>query len=264
VNAFDPLMRPHLLFRIFILAAFPSILFSCTRKIEEFQSEPLSDYIPLQTGKYITYRIDSTVFPNFGTSIATHSYLVKHVIDEEITDNLGRPSFRVYRFISNKDEITGTPDLHANGSYFITPVGNRIEVIEDNLRFLKLHLPVKKGFTWKGNKYLSYDPYGDLYTFSNDDFMADWDFYYDKFEESVSYDGHNYSNVYSVEEANESFNVPIVSPNNYAFINRAVSKYAKNIGLVYREYTLWEYQPNPGGSPYRIGFGLRMWMVDHN
>ena len=60
-------MRPQSVFRIGLLAIFSISFFSCSNKTEPFVSEPLSDYIPLQTGKYITYRLDSLVFTNFGT-----------------------------------------------------------------------------------------------------------------------------------------------------------------------------------------------------
>ncbi|HEY9663211.1 MAG TPA: hypothetical protein V6C65_32600, partial [Allocoleopsis sp.] len=81
-----------------------------------------------------------------------------------------------------------------------------------------------------------------------------------------SYKGNNYTDVYTVEEADESFNVPITSPGSYGSKSRSVEKYAKAIGLVYREYELWEYQPNTGGTggPYKTGFGITMWMIDHN
>lgn len=253
-----------------------SVLFlqtSCSREIEVFDSEALSDYIPLQSGKYITYRVDSTVFTNFGTTEEIHSYQVKHVIDAQITDNLGRPSYRVFRYISDRNDTLGTPAVwHPDGSYFITPLNKQVEVIEDNMRIIKMHLPIKEGYTWKGNKYLftgacnnALGPYCSIYTFSNDDAMTDWDFNFDRFENAVSYRGHTYSDVYTIEQVNDPFNVPITNPNAYAYISRSVEQYAKNIGMVYREYTLWEYQPNPGGSgPYKIGFGVKMWMVDHN
>ena len=239
---------------------------SCTKKVEVISSEPLSNYIPLQVAKYITYRIDSTVFTNFGRNEETHKYQVKHVIDKQITDNLGRPSYLVYRYISAINDTLGTPSVWTpNGSYFITPLSQQIEIIEDNLRFQKIHLPIKEGFSWKGNAYLPFEPYYTTYNFSNDDAMADWDYSFDKFESTFTYNGRNYLNVYTVEEANEALNVPITIPGAYASLTRAVEKYAKNIGLVYKEYNLWEYQPNPGGSgPYKTGFGIRMWMVDYN
>src|SRR6202011_3820313 len=119
----------------------------------------------------------------------------------------------------------------------------------------KLHSPIRDGYTWKGNKYLPQDPYHPLYTFSNDANMENWDYYYDGQASPFSYGGQNYKDGYSVAEANEAYNVPITDPNAYAAKTRAVDKYAKTIGLVYREYELWEYQPNPGGSggPYKTG-----------
>jgi len=237
-------------------------LFACNKN-EQFTTAALSDYMPLATGKYITYRLDSMVFTNFGRSTEIHKYEVKHQVDALITDNLGRPAYRVFRFIR---DTTGTQSWQPAGSYFITTLSDQIEVSEDNLRFIKLHLPFRDAFSWKGNKYLPTDPYGSFYNFSNDDNMEDWDFYYNGEPGSFSYRNNNYTDVYSVEEADESFNVPITSPTSYAARSRSVEKYSKNIGLVYREYELWEYQPNTGGSggPYKTGFGITMWMTSHN
>jgi hypothetical protein len=244
------------------------IVFSCN-KTEQFQTEPLSNYIPLVTGKYITYRVDSTVFINFGRTTVVHNYLVKHVVDAQVTDNLGRPSFRVFKFIR---DTASTQPWTPNGSYFVTPFSDRIELIEDNLRIIKMHLPIRDGYSWKGNKYLPTNPYRPLYTFSNDDNMADWDFYFNgaaKPTDSIM--GRTYPNVYTIQEDDEAYNVPIADPHAYAARSLAIEKYSQNIGLVYRELTLWEQQPNPTGNPpniiydpYRIGFGMKMWMIDHN
>jgi hypothetical protein len=252
---------PHIQ-RLCLLLLITAGVLSCNKK-EDFTSASLSDYMPLAAGKYITYRIDSMVFTNFGRSTEIHKYQVKHQIDAVITDNLGRPSYRVYRF---ERDTAGLQPWQPAGTYYITPTGDQVELAEDNLRFIKLHTPFRSGFSWKGNRFLPSDPYGSHYNFSNDDNMEDWDFYYDGDPGSFSYRGNNYSDVYSVEEADESFNVPITSPTSYAARSRAVEKYARNIGMVYREYELWEYQPNTAGSggPYKTGFGITMWMIDHN
>lgn len=252
------------LFKHCCLISFASLLlFSCSSKTEQLETELLTDYVPLQPGKYITYRVDSLVFPNFGRNTEIHKYQVKHVIDAVVTDNQNRPSYRVFRYLRDS---AGTQPWTPNGSYFITILNDQIEVIEDNLRFVKMHMPVREGFTWKGNKHLSDNPYNTIFNFSNDDNMADWDFYFDTFEPSFSYKGNNYTDVWSIESADEIYNVPITDANAYAARTRAVDRYAKGIGLVYKEYELWEYQPNPGGSggPYKTGFGVTMWMIDHN
>ena len=264
VNTEKPLMRFFFVTRILVCVLLAFAFFSCNKKTEIYQTESINDYLPLAVNKYITYRIDSTVFTNFGRNTEVHSYQMKFVVDAQITDNLGRPSFRVFRYIRDTAGTQPWVPVYNTSTYFITPLTDQIELVEDNLRFIKLHAPVTSGFSWKGNKYLTYDPYNSLYNFSNDDEMQEWDFYYDTFEPSFSYRGNNYTNVYTIEEVDESLNVPITNPNGYASKNRAVEKYSKNLGLVYREYEMWEYQPGTGSGPYKTGFGLKMWMIDHN
>ena len=260
-------MRKLSIFRFSLLAVSIFTLFSCNEK-EEYNTDKLSEYIILTPGKYITYRLDSLVFTNFGRNTEIHKYQVKHVIDAQITDNLGRPSYRVYVYI--RDSAGLQPWQASGNTYFITPLADQMELIENNLRFIKIHAPVKDAFTWKGNKYLPSDtcggPYCPLYKFSNDDDIQEWDYYYDGNPSSFSYRGINYSNVITIEEADESFNVPITVPGSYAAKTRSVERYSKNIGLAYREYELWEYQPNTGNpaGPYKTGFGITMWMIDHN
>ncbi len=255
-------MRFASISRLCLWVIFPLIFFSCKKVTEQITNEPLSDYIPLQAGKYITYRIDSTVFTNFGRNVEIHSYQVKHVVDAQITDNLGRPSYRIFRYTR---DTAGTQPWVSTGTYFITPLTADVELIEDNLRFIKLVLPIQQSNTWKGNTYLPPGPYESVYNFSIDGGMQDWDFTYSQFDSTMSYAGNNYTNVWTIEEANDSINVPITNLSAYASETKSIDKYSKNIGLVYREYVLWEYQPDPNGpSGYRVGFGIKEWMIDHN
>lgn len=249
------------------------LLSSCEKKVEvtdgtDYQKDRLTELtMPLQKGKFITYRVDSTVFPNFGRSTEIHSYLVKHMVDTAITDNLGRPGFRIFTYIS---DTTGTGAWQPNGSYSITILDDHVEQIEDNLRVIKLHTPVRNGNKWKGNTYLDEDPYGASYSFSNDDAMAKWDFVFDGgLQPTVSIMGNTYNDVYTITEQNDID--PVTGPSDYGSVSVAQEMYAKNIGLVYKELTLWEQQPNPSGNPpnvtydpFVIGFGIKMWMVAHN
>lgn len=259
--------------RLVILTTFLLGLFSCGKKTEvledttAYEHERLTELKPLEPGKYITYRVDSLVFTNFGRNPETHSYMVKHVVDAVITDNLGRPSYRIYRYVKsdtlsvNPPEATWTP----NGTYYVTVLPDQVELIEDNLRIVKLQLPVREDHSWKGNKYLPADPYEPFgHAFSNDDNMKNWDFTFTAPESVYNYAGKTYNDVYTVEEEDFADNVPITLPQVYAIKTRSVERYSKNIGLVVREYDLWEYQPNPNGNPFYIGFGMKMWMVDHN
>ena len=250
---------------ILCLAAF-SFLFSftsCKKETEEFKTDAIADYLPLSVGKYITYRLDSTVFTNFGRNEEIHRYQVKHVVDAEVPDNLGRPSFRVLRYL--RDSL-GTQPWVDNGTYFITPLTDQAEVIEDNQRYIKLHLPFKIDTDWKGNRYLSDDPFASLYTFENDNDMNQWDYNLESFQETMTIRNQTYNEVYTVFQIDDAFNAPVTDFSIVGLRTLALERYAKNIGLVARDFIMWEYQPNPSGTGvgFKTGFGIKMWMIDHN
>ncbi len=259
-------MRPFSFARIVLLAISAIFLYSCTDKKEEFVTEPLSDYYPLETGKFITYRVDSTVFTHFGRTIEKHSYQVKHVVDAKITDNLGRPSYRIYMYIR---DTTGLQDWTPNGSYMITPLKDQVEVIEDNLRFIKLHMPLRDGYSWRGNTYLydnAYEPLG--FKFNNDNALKSWDYFYDFSSPSFTYRNKTYNDVYTVQQNDFEDNDPLPVFDTaaiYAGANIGEERYARNVGLVFKNYVLWEYQRNLSNpSAFYTGFGITMWMIDHN
>ncbi|HEU4610313.1 MAG TPA: hypothetical protein VFS31_19470, partial [Chitinophagaceae bacterium] len=198
------------------------LLLGCTRKTEEFTSEPLSDYLPLQVGKYITYRLDSTVFTNFGTVTEVHSYQEKQIVDAQTTDASGRPAYRILRYIR---DVAGTQPWAPAGTYFIVPTNKTVEVIENNLRFVKLALPVKKDFSWKGNEFLPEKPFAGLYSFNNDYQMSDWDYTYDSVNLTTNLNGNTFSNVIKVVGINDN-NVPDtvdVTNTNTAYISDSMT-----------------------------------------
>lgn len=256
VNQPQPFMRYRLTVSAFLLFSF----FSCTEEKEEFSTESLSEYLPLQPGKYITYRIDSLVLTPFGRSLETHSYQVKHEVDSEIKDNLDRPSYLIFRYLRNAD---GSGEWFNNGSYYITPLADQVEVVEDNLRFIKLHAPLTQGYNWQGNSHLHLDPY-ESYQFTLFAYMQNWEYNYASFNALVEHNGFQYNDVWTVEEEDFGENFPVTLPAAPGGKIRAVEKYAKNIGLVYREYMIVEYEPNTGADPFYRGFGITLWMIDHN
>lgn len=234
---------------------------SCTSEKEDLQISTTKDFFSLQKGKYIIYRTDSLIFTQAGRSEETHSYQEKHLIDDQISDNLGRPAHRVFRLLR---DAAGLQPWRPSGSYFITPLANTVEIIEDNLRVIKLITPVKEGTTWKGNRFLSSDPYAQKFNFSNDDGMGDWDFLIDSTSKSLVLGGKKIEGVTTVSSVDESLNAPVTDAASFAARTLYLEKFAVGIGLVYQEYVMWEYQPNAGGTGYKVGFGVKRSMIDHN
>ena len=118
---------------VIVVAILIMLITGCEKK-DVYNSAELNEYMNLEVGKYVRYRLDSTVFINFGQTQAVIKYQAKDVIDAAITDNLGRPSWRVIRYLS---DTTGTAPWTPISTYMITPVRETIEVIENNLRFQK-------------------------------------------------------------------------------------------------------------------------------
>jgi hypothetical protein len=236
---------------IIILAAV-----SCS-KTEKFPSAELSEYMNLQVGKYIRYRLDSTKFINFGQKDTILKYQAKEVIDAAITDNLGRPSWRIIRYLS---DTSGTAPWVPSATYMITPVRETVEVLENNLRFQKLKLPVNEGFNWKGNSAI------DTYS-SNSEvrFMDDWDYTYENVSSSFTvWNNKVVDKTISVNQRDEIIGIPS-DPAVYSEKTFSKEVYGEGIGLIYRDFLHWEYQPTNGQNPgYKVGYGIKMVMIDHN
>ncbi len=225
---------------------------SCKKESEIFETATLDDYFPLEVGKYISYNLDSTIFVNFGKERKVVSYQVKDVVDAEITDNLDRPSYRIIRF-SRKN---ASDPWIANNTFLATPTDKSMEFVENNLRFIKLTLPVKADNSWRGNSFI------DTYTPGNDmRYLDNWDYIYDSIATPLTVQSFNFENTLKVFQRDEEIGDPQVSGTGYAEKTYSVEKYAKGVGLVYREFLHWEYQ---GNTQTYSGYGVKLSVIDHN
>jgi hypothetical protein len=249
-------------YTLILLSVF--IIFACKKRNDTVNTAQLIEYMPLQTGKYIHYRLDSMRFIDFGQRDTVVSYDAKDVVDGELTDNLGRPTFRIVRYLRDVAS-TNEEDYIAHLTYYVTPTKESIEVQEENLKFQKLRLPVTNGFNWHGNSFLPATPYYEIYQFSNDEDINLWDYTYSYVGEPVTINDVTYDSTATVVQVADSSNVPIEFPDGLAYRNYWTEIYARNIGLVYKEVVMWEYQPPNSGNPgFRSGFGLKMSIIDHN
>lgn len=243
--------------KLFLLATIiTAVIFSaCKKSTEDFKTPPVSDYYPLAVGKYISYNLDSTVFINFGTKDTVINYQVKHQVDALITDNLGRPAYRIIRYIRKTAANPWVPD----NTFMAVPTEFSVEFIENNMRFIKMKAPVRNGFSWKGNSYI------DTYSLNSDvKYLDDWDYTYDSLNTTISLAALTVDSTLKVDQRDEVIGNPN-DPNSYSEINQGAERYARGLGLVYRNFLHVEYQPpTPGRGGYRQGYGVKMTMIDHN
>lgn len=250
-------------FKFLYIFLIPVIFSACENSKEEFVTESFTEYFPLVVGKSITYRLDSTVFTKSGSQVETHKYQVKHTVQTEIADNQGRKSFLVNRLIRNE---AGTSAWLENGNYIITPLENKVEVVENNLRVIKLQNPLKKNFSWRGNAYLPTSPYRPAFDMDAGSDMNQWQFTYSNFGDTTV-NGQQYQNVWTVSQKDFSLNInpPILTA--LGVKEFGLEQYAKGIGLVYKKYEIYERQPASNVDNPQItytGFGVTMWMIEHD
>jgi hypothetical protein len=241
----------------YLVAAFcASLLFfaGCKKQTDDFTLPSLAQYVLNQPGKFIIYRTDSTVYTNFGSREETRYYQEKHQVDAQFMDATGRPSFRVFRFLRDSG---GTTPWMPMGSFVITPTQRNVEIIEDNLRILKLAAPLSTGHSWLGNQFLPEEPYRNLFEFSNDNDMRSWSFSYENVNEPELISGRILDSVVTVTQIADSLSGP-----QFGYRNFGTEQYAKGVGLVHQELVMWEFQVVP--TPNRKGFGIKRTMIAHN
>ena len=254
--------RPAILLTLAVVLA----ITSCRKTTYTYPPTYLTSYFtPLQVGKYITYRLDSLNFYYYGQLDTLTRYLAKDSVEEAITDNLGNPSWRIVRYLSDTTGSSWTP----SETYFVTPSIKTLEMVENNLRSIKLAFPMDEGYSWAGNTYMPYAPYQDFFDFSDDSHLSVqlWNYTYQNVNKPFSLGNLVYDSTTTVVQVDDSINVPILDPNSFASRTYWTETYARNIGLIYRHTAIWEYQPptpNATQAGYKIGFEVTFSMVDHN
>ncbi len=232
-------------------------LHACKKSSETFQTATIEDYSPLTVGKYIVYKLDSAVYTNFGATAVVRTYQVKFLVDAKITDNVGRPAYRIARSIRSNATRPWMPDA----TFMATNTGNGLEFVENNMRFLKLRTPIRDFYSWKGNSFI------DTYSINSETkYLDDWDYIYDSVNVPLRVGTFSFDSTLKVDQRDEVIGNP-ADPKSYAEINYGVEKYAKGIGLIYRRFFHSEYQPpTPGQSGKFVdgSYGITLTIIEHN
>jgi hypothetical protein len=238
-----------------ISVAFTSLLVSCSKETEELDLGNVADYNLQKPGKYVIYKLDSLLYINFGQKDTVVSYQAKDSVAAQITDNLGRTAYRIFRFVRKNASDAWQP----NNTFMTVPTDNGVEFVENNLRFTKLRQPLREAFSWKGNTYI------DTYSLGSEfKYMDDWDYLYENVNQPFTSGTLTVDSTITVNQRDEVIG-NINDLNSFSEKNLSIEVYAKGIGLVYRNFLHREYQPpTPGRAGYKIGYGITLTMLSHN
>jgi hypothetical protein len=225
---------------------------SCTKTDSVPASANMAEYYPLELGKYITYKLDSTVFINLSTQKTVRSYFVQDFVDAAITDNLGNPAFRIRRMMRSNTDTTQWFD---NATFIVVPSKRTIQFIENNLKFIKLSNPVKDLNTWAGNSFINTD----------DNFLRfyeNWEYFYENVGQPIVLNDSTYPETITVNQS-DLVNGDPTNKNFFYAITKSSEVYAKGIGLVYKDFLYEAWQP--ATSNYEANsYGVRLTILNHN
>lgn len=187
---------------------------SCNKKKVEDASAFLGlDYYPTQIGKYVVYDVDSTVYNDLTLDTVLHKYRIKEKIAEEFTDSEGRKALRLVRYVKHFNAAKPYDSIPyvIKEAWMVNADDKKVQVVESNYRYTKLIFPIQLNATWNGN---ANNTLGELLYSYN---------YIDKPE---TINGKSLEKVLLVKQKDERTQIAL---------KYFAEKYAKGVGLVYRE-----------------------------
>lgn len=239
-------MKKQLTFTgVCIVMALAYILQGCKNDPEIFLGDYKYGYFPLDSGRYITYDVDSIYCFNDDGIRDTSKYQLKYEVGDTFYDNLNELSYEVS--ISRRENASSPWVFYRK--WYAKKLVTNAQQIEDDLRFIKLVFPPQQGTTWNGNLYIASD---------NEPFLAfkNWESVYEGVDVPYTINGFSFDSALLVTNVADSIFT-------YKHLRKEV--YAKNLGMVYQEWEMKNKQ-NPGNwyTDKWKGFSLKMRMVDHN
>ena len=190
------------------------VAFSCKKKTEDPPDVGYA-YAPENLGKYIIYDVDSVHYDDFFHDTTYYKYRIKEKLEEVFVDNQGRNAIKLVRYIKKYNDTISYDNIPwtVKDVWNYTKTATTLEVVEEDVRFTKLVFPVKEEATWNGNA---------------NNTIGDWEYTYTYTDRAETINGTAFDNVLMVTQKDDK---------NKNAIHREyyVEKYAKEIGLVYRE-----------------------------
>lgn len=190
------------------------VLSSCKKDPSTAEVPDLGyDYYPATAGSYIEYDIDSTAYTPLPVDTIYAKFRIKEVIEETFTDNQGRPALKIVRYKKNYSPTIPYSQMSwtLQDVWMSNKTSTTAEVVEENVRFVKLVFPVADDITWNGNAQNT---------------IGDWEYKYSNTDQPAAYGTLAFDKTVQV---NQKKFVSLLAYQYYT------EKYARGVGLLYKE-----------------------------
>jgi len=228
-------------FRIIAFCLTVAGILSCNKRTVEAPPDMGYDYYPAKIGSFIIYDVDSISYRQPQNDTMVYKFQIKEKMDSLFLDNQGRPTIKIIRY--KKMYNPAIPYSQMNWDviqdvWMANKCSTNVEVVEENLRYTKLAFPAKLNSTWNGTAHL--------------DTNGTHEYKYSAFDEPVSYNNLSFKKTLTVDQFYSS--TAIMYQNYY-------EKYARGVGLIYKEITSYNYQNGSVFTPGHIYEGVHYTMT---
>lgn len=173
------------------------------------------EYYPTTIGKYVIYNVDSTIYNSLAQTTITTQYQIKEKITEKFTDNEGQEALRIERYIKKYNPLKSYDSIPwvIKEVWMINATNKSIQVVEGNVRYTKMIFPIQLNASWNGNAKNT---------------IGEWLYSYNYIDKAETIGTTKLDKVLLIKQKEYR---TLISYQNYN------EKYAKGVGLVYREIT---------------------------
>ncbi|MFN0034456.1 MAG: hypothetical protein ACKVUS_05265 [Saprospiraceae bacterium] len=216
------------------LAALALLANACGKR-QIVQPEPFDEsqyaYFPLEIGQYVVYQVDSVVYdfaPGGSTVQDSSRTFAKEVVADTLRDNTGQLLYAIERYERANDSEPWA--FKSAGTASRTTM--QAVRTEENFKFLRLVFPMDRRSEWDGNLWIDESREIEIAGERMRPF-ANWSYEVDSIDVQALVGQFSFDSTLLVTEADD-FNV----------IERRLSRarYAKNVGLVWREQWILDSQ----------------------
>jgi len=193
------------------------------------------DFFPITKGKSWIYASDSILYDNGGSKVDTFSSFIKEEVGDSFVDETGITVYKLNRFFKRNPT-----DVWSRTNTWTTYTDKTRAIrTEENLKFIKLVFPLKKGLRWDGNVFLDEDIKIDVAGESIEAYK-NWKHRMEEIDEDFSFNG---SNVKSVR-------VNLVDDASIIDRRKVTEYYGKGIGLLKKEMIILDSDGSRPNDPW--------------
>ncbi|MBA3829764.1 MAG: hypothetical protein H0X33_12560 [Taibaiella sp.] len=237
---------------VLVLAVLLSVVFFSCKKSSSGPAVKSVAYYPLQIGKYVVYNVDSIRWVDTSCLEYNTTYQLRYEIKDTFSD--ARKNLFYVFYVYKKSNATKQAWV-SNDVFYASLSDTGIIVTKDQLRFIKITLPVTSGNAWRGNTLIHTSDTDNAY-FNN------WSYTYQNVANSF-YDGTlSFDKTITVNERDETINNIATLPDTTASRTYFKEIYGEGVGLIYSEATHWTYDPVKASC--KKGYSVIMSATDHN